>query len=125
VTIRLENGARHDATIIEFGEPEKIGDTDWATITFTYFDANTDNYISSCVNDILTSTVIYSNYEAGYRNQFKIKLSDMPVFAVYSTILLEEYITDDVIETGEMINGIHKNSRVITQTSVKLMFYFP
>lgn len=121
VTIYLEDGTRHDAIITEFSEPEKVPGSDYSIIKFTYFDTNTQNYIAGCVNDILTSAAVIENYEPGELHKIRVKTKGSQI-EIYTILEAEKFVAE-LQETGENLNGLLKNSRVIIQTGYKLRFY--
>lgn len=119
VTITLDDGTIHNAVILEMAKENTSG-TDYSIVTITYFDRNTDNYIGSCVNDYLTSSAVVETFEPGELHKLYIKTGFSQT--IYTAIEIEKFIAD-IQETGETVNGLHRNSRVIVQTGYKLQFY--
>jgi len=119
VTITLEDGTIHNAVILEMAK-ENVSGSDYSIVTMTYFDRNTENYIGSCVNDYLTSSAVVEDFEPGQLHKLYIKTGN--TLTIYTAIEIEKFVSD-VQETGETVNGLHKNTRVILQRGWKMRFY--
>lgn len=120
VKVFLPDGSRHDAMILEYNDSTKIPGTDYMTVSLTYYDVNADNYLGTCINDHITSSQLVEDYEPGELHRIYAK-TDFSI-TIYTAIEFEQFVTE-INETGETINGIHRNSRVIYQTGYKLRFY--